>query len=728
MYQSFFSFPHFSSFTGSHSRQSYSSDEDDTDDGEHVDHDYNLPQVHGRKYINKGRWLKEEDDKLKKIVEIQGYQDWKLISSYFTDRSDIQCQHRWYKVLNPELIKGAWTKEEDDKVVELVSRFGPKRWTLISKHLKGRTGKQCRERWHNHLNPEIKKCAWTEEEDRLIYHLHKHLGNKWAEIAKYLPGRTDNAIKNHWNSTMKRKYETEEREQTALVINPVLPVYNHPHTPSTSSGLEKLHPVQLFQNSNAKERMSRQTACDSGIVMSASPLKKDGCEIIGNMSGFSGLSTFELLNGTNIQTGVTPIKFTSLNDKRSSYRFDGHAIEKLLKSPGQLIPITSPITSKFSTPAILRKSKRRKQSSSRIKSGTSNEQPKARMKLEANMTAAVKVVSSPSVAMDVDVLGTAASVAPSSSAVMDTDVVKEKTLQFMDMDTENMVPVSPQSAFIDDYQSDNSGKEDTVTPKGTPIKNLPFSPSQFLNSPQISFGNLTSTPVNMQSWQPSSSRDLCTPIIKMKGRSSERTPVPKKSVLEATPRTPTPFKNAMAALERKVQFSRNLSPGQIEDLNQVIKEDTGYDADMSTSDIQDVEKRRKRTSQVPPRRARQSLADKLSEIPIYVDPESLLMSPETPSKSLLGDNSILFSPPSIMKETLGEEALDDVFSLPRSPTRAKSSRRKLSRLMDTPPTRPLLKLNSGFEKVACGQTDDQLEMIRLARGYAVSVRPRALVL
>jgi len=166
-----------------------------------------------------GRWTKHEDELLRQAVAEYGPKNWKRISDSAFDglRTDVQCLHRWQKVLKPGLKKGQWTEEEDQIVREEVVKMGGAanvKWSAVAMHLPGRLGKQVRERWQNHLDPCLTKEPWAEEEDQLLISLQAVMGNRWSEIARAFTGRSENSVKNRWNSKQRKNLAAERKART----------------------------------------------------------------------------------------------------------------------------------------------------------------------------------------------------------------------------------------------------------------------------------------------------------------------------------------------------------------------------------------------------------------------------------------------------------------------------------------------------------------------------------
>ncbi|KAL3621379.1 MYB-like transcription factor 4 [Castilleja foliolosa] len=151
--------------------------------------------------------------------------------------------------------KGAWTKEEDDRLIAYIRAHGEGCWRSLPKAAGLlRCGKSCRLRWINYLRPDLKRGNFTEDEDELIIKLHSLLGNKWSLIAARLPGRTDNEIKNYWNTHIRRK----------LMSRGIDPTNHRPINEPKSTA--KKEPTNIsFSGPNSKELQNRPVISPSGL-------------------------------------------------------------------------------------------------------------------------------------------------------------------------------------------------------------------------------------------------------------------------------------------------------------------------------------------------------------------------------------------------------------------------------------------------------------------------------
>ncbi|RLM73309.1 transcription factor LAF1-like [Panicum miliaceum] len=169
--------------------------------------------------------------------------------------------------------KGLWSPEEDEKLRDFILRYGHGCWSALpAKAGLQRNGKSCRLRWINYLRPGLKHGMFSREEEETVMTLHAKMGNKWSQIARHLPGRTDNEVKNYWNSYLKKRVEGGAQAKCAA----------DPATPAGSSDVRAGSPNP---SDNGQGGANRPASSESSEPVESSSADDSSCFTVTEPAG-----------------------------------------------------------------------------------------------------------------------------------------------------------------------------------------------------------------------------------------------------------------------------------------------------------------------------------------------------------------------------------------------------------------------------------------------------------
>ena len=248
-----------------------------------------------------------------------------------------------------------WSADEDEDLKQLVGEPGIKSWVVIATRMRARNSKQCRERWHSHLRPTLTKGEWTPEEDQEIWDRVQEMGTKWAQIsAQYMPSRTDNDIKNRWNSIIRkshapggREWDSEENEKRASFLGSTSRTQSRKNT--TGGGNDRRRP-----RTGGDKKVSKMAKRDDspspqpGRKLFDSPL---GVGADGEVPGTPGPSQAELSEAVDeaLRTGEDVSEL--LRGEISAETFNVEAYLPDAFAAGSISALSSPVSSSEPSPS-----------------------------------------------------------------------------------------------------------------------------------------------------------------------------------------------------------------------------------------------------------------------------------------------------------------------------------------------------------------------------------------